>query len=110
MVKLCGKPIRVNKSSQDKNSMDVGANLFVGNLDSEADEKLLYDTFSAFGLVIKTPKVSVDVGSPLQRGDEKKRREGDADFSFLFLNMITDYERSRNWPIERIWICQLRCF
>jgi RNA recognition motif-containing protein len=36
---------------QDKRSNDVGANLFVGNLDPELDEKLLYDTFSAFGVV-----------------------------------------------------------
>jgi RNA recognition motif-containing protein len=33
MIKLDGKPIRVNKASQDKKSLDVGANLFVGNLD-----------------------------------------------------------------------------
>ncbi|KAF5178695.1 Splicing factor 3b subunit [Thalictrum thalictroides] len=36
-------------ASQDKKSLDVGANLFVGNLDTDLDEKLLYDTFSAFG-------------------------------------------------------------
>jgi RNA recognition motif-containing protein len=33
MIKLYGKPIRVNKSSSDKKTLDVGANLFVGNLD-----------------------------------------------------------------------------
>lgn len=33
--------------------MDVGANLFVGNLDPEVDEKLLYDTFSAFGMILQ---------------------------------------------------------
>ncbi|CAL5442891.1 unnamed protein product [Camellia sinensis] len=33
MIKLYGKPIRVNKAYQDKKSLDVGANLFVGNLD-----------------------------------------------------------------------------
>ncbi|CAN0230428.1 unnamed protein product [Phaeothamnion confervicola] len=57
MVKLFGKPIRVNKASQDKKSMDVGANLFVGQLDPDVDEKLLYDTFSAFGFVVTQPKV-----------------------------------------------------
>ena len=35
MIKIYGKPIRVNKASQDKNTLDVGANLFVGNLDPE---------------------------------------------------------------------------
>eukprot|EP00887_Chlorella_sp_A99_P002695 scaffold6.g2695.t1 len=54
MVKVFGKPLRVNKSSQDKNSNDVGANLFIGNLDPDVDEKLLYDTFSAFGVVVNT--------------------------------------------------------
>ena len=33
MIKVFGKPIRVNKASQDKRSQDVGANLFIGNLD-----------------------------------------------------------------------------
>lgn len=61
MIKVFGKPIRVNKSSQDaKKSNDVGANLFVGNLDAELDEKLLYDTFSAFGVVVTTPKIMRD--------------------------------------------------
>ena len=32
MVKLYGKPIRVNKASQDKKTLDIGANLFIGNL------------------------------------------------------------------------------
>lgn len=41
MTKLFGKPIRVNKSSQDKFSYDVGANLFIGNLDPDVDEKVL---------------------------------------------------------------------
>ncbi|CAN4088754.1 unnamed protein product [Withania somnifera] len=59
MIKLYGKPIRVNKASQDKKSVDVGANLFVGNLDPDVDEKLLYDTFSAFGVVVSNPKVKI---------------------------------------------------
>jgi hypothetical protein len=40
MVKLYGKAIRINKASQDKNSNEVGANLFIGNLDPEVDEKV----------------------------------------------------------------------
>jgi len=54
MIKMFGKPIRVNKASRDKKTLDVGANLFIGNLDPDVDEKLLYDTFSAFGVVIST--------------------------------------------------------
>jgi splicing factor 3B subunit 4 len=45
MVKLYGKPIRVNKASQDKNSQDVGANLFIGNLDADVDEKVGHGCF-----------------------------------------------------------------
>jgi len=40
--------------------LDVGANLFIGNLDPEVDEKLLYDTFSAFGVILQTPKIMRD--------------------------------------------------
>lgn len=54
MIKLYGKPIKVNKASQDKRIQDVGANLFIGNLDIEVDQKLLYDTFSNFGMIIST--------------------------------------------------------
>ena len=40
MIKMFGKPIRVNKASQDKRQADVGANLFIGNLDPDVDEKV----------------------------------------------------------------------
>lgn len=55
MIKLFGKPINVKKATQDKRILDVGANIFVGNLDpASVDEKLLYDTFSAFGGINST--------------------------------------------------------
>lgn len=38
MVKLHGKPLRVNKSAQDRAALEVGANLFIGNLDPDVDE------------------------------------------------------------------------
>ena len=63
MIKLFGKPIRVNKSAynqSDRLSHNIGANLFVGNLDPEVDEKLLFDSFSAFGAVYGNPKVMTD--------------------------------------------------
>jgi splicing factor 3B subunit 4 len=57
-VRLYGKPIRVNKASADKQkTVDVGAELFIGNLDSLVDEKTLYDTFSRFGTLVSPPKV-----------------------------------------------------
>ncbi|CAJ0748357.1 12224_t:CDS:2 [Entrophospora sp. SA101] len=45
-IKLYGKPIRVNKATSDKKNLDVGASLFIGNLDPDVDEKMLYDTFN----------------------------------------------------------------
>lgn len=38
----------------------MGANLFIGNLDPDVDEKMLYDTFSSFGLILST-KVAIVV-------------------------------------------------
>ena len=68
MVKMFGKPLRVNKASQDKKTMDVGANLFIGNLDPEVDEKLLYDTMSAFGGITQTPKIMRDPDTGNSKG------------------------------------------
>lgn len=64
MVQLFGRPLKVSKSSLNNKaelSRDVGANLFIGNLDpNDVDENLLYDTFSAFGTLIRQPKVMRD--------------------------------------------------
>ncbi|KAA8643186.1 hypothetical protein EYZ11_011554 [Aspergillus tanneri] len=52
-IRLYGKPIRVNKASADKQkSVEIGAELFVGNLDPMVTEQVLYDTFSRFGNLI----------------------------------------------------------
>ncbi|CAJ1356316.1 unnamed protein product [Effrenium voratum] len=67
MIKFFGKPIRCNKSSQDKKTNEVGANLFIGNLEPEVDEKMLYDTFSAFGVLLFA-KVMRDPDNGLSRG------------------------------------------
>lgn len=67
MVKLFGKPLRCNKASQDKRTQEVGANLFIGNLDEEVDEKQLYDTFSTFGVILFA-KVMRDPDSSDSRG------------------------------------------
>lgn len=57
-VRLYGKPIRVNKASADKQkTVEVGAELFVGNLDPMVTEQTLYDTFGRFGSLIAAPKV-----------------------------------------------------
>ncbi|KAF8579481.1 hypothetical protein K439DRAFT_1637964 [Ramaria rubella] len=67
-IKLWGKPIRVNKASSDKKQLDVGANLFIGNLDDNVDERLLYDTFSAFGVMSTTAKVARDPTTGTSKG------------------------------------------
>ncbi|KAL7065688.1 RNA recognition motif family protein [Cryptosporidium serpentis] len=53
-VKLYGKPIRCSKASQDRKQLDIGANLFIGNLSPDIDDKVLHDIFSSFGNVIST--------------------------------------------------------
>ncbi|KXN74160.1 RNA-binding domain-containing protein [Conidiobolus coronatus NRRL 28638] len=68
MIKLFGKPIRVNKSASDRKNLDVGATLFIGNLDPSVDEKVLFDTFSAFGVLIQTPKVARDLETGASKG------------------------------------------
>ncbi|KAH9890565.1 hypothetical protein C8Q73DRAFT_793007 [Cubamyces lactineus] len=67
-IKLWGKPIRVNKASSDKKQLDVGANLFIGNLDENVDERLLYDTFSAFGMMATTAKIARDPTTGKSKG------------------------------------------
>ncbi|KAF2841721.1 RNA-binding domain-containing protein [Patellaria atrata CBS 101060] len=60
-VRLFGKPIRVNKASADKQkTIEVGAELFIGNLDPLVDERTLFDTFSRFGSLVSAPKVARD--------------------------------------------------
>jgi splicing factor 3B subunit 4 len=76
MIKLFGKPLRVSKSAQDRKAVEVGANLFVGNLDPDIDEKLLYDTFSAFGVVVNTPKIMRDPDTVRMRGGERRKAHG----------------------------------
>ncbi|EDV24287.1 uncharacterized protein TRIADDRAFT_26280 [Trichoplax adhaerens] len=68
MIKLYGKPIRVNKASAHNKNLDVGANVFIGNLDPEVDEKQLYDTFSAFGVILQTPKIMRDPETGQSKG------------------------------------------
>ncbi|KAF2868290.1 hypothetical protein BDV95DRAFT_630525 [Massariosphaeria phaeospora] len=60
-VALFGQPLRVNKASADKQkNVEIGAELFVGNLDAMVDEKTLYDVFSRFGSLTSAPKIARD--------------------------------------------------
>jgi splicing factor 3B subunit 4 len=59
-VKLYGKPLRINKASQDRKTSEVGANLFIGNLDPDIEEKTLQETFSVFGNIVGQVKITRD--------------------------------------------------
>ena len=54
-----------SQAASNTKNLDVGANVFIGNLDTEIDEKLLYDIFSAFGVILQTPKVGGGNPNPL---------------------------------------------
>lgn len=60
-TRLYGTPIRMNKASADKQkTVEVGAELFIGNLDPMIDEKSLYETFLRFGTITSAPKIARD--------------------------------------------------
>lgn len=67
MVKLFGKLIKVNKLVGDRRD-EVGVNLFIGNFDLDIDEKLLYDIFSVFGVVINIFKIMCDLDNGVSKG------------------------------------------
>lgn len=67
-VKLHGRHIKINRAAKDKlGDEEFNAKLFVGNLDLEVDEKMLFDTFSQFGAVLSA-KVMTEADSDKSRG------------------------------------------
>ena len=111
MIKLYGKPIRVNKASAHQKNLDVGANIFIGNLDPEVDEKLLYDTFSAFGVILTTPKVYMTALVNIHLHGLKWENILEKRFFYILskkCTLILDSTRSRNWQLQRICLYQLR--
>jgi len=72
MVRLFGRPLRVSKSAlqQDPSKQrDIGAKLFVGNLDpNDVDEQLLYDTFFAFGTLTRPCVLAKDDATGQSKG------------------------------------------
>jgi len=72
MIKVYGRPLKVSKSSLNNKaelSRDVGANLFIGNLEpADVDENLLYDTFSSFGTIIRQPRIMRDEATNESKG------------------------------------------
>lgn len=81
-VRLYGKPIRVNKASADKQkTVEVGAELFIGNLDPMVSEQTLYDTFSRFGSLISAPKVRFRYSIDKSVADREQVARDDANLS-----------------------------
>jgi splicing factor 3B subunit 4 len=48
------------QASSDKKQIDIGANLFIGNLDINVDETVLWNAFSNFGNLVQPAKVQRD--------------------------------------------------
>ena len=48
------------QASSDRKQIDIGANLFIGNLDINVDENVLYNAFSNFGTLVQPAKVQRD--------------------------------------------------
>lgn len=67
-VMLYNQPIRVSPSGRDRKLFDIGANLFVGNLDPEVDERHLSETFKHFGTLLSPPKIARDDTSGTSKG------------------------------------------
>ena len=98
-IRLWGKPIRVNKASADKQkTLDVGAELFVGNLDTMVDERVLFETFSRFGSLTSAPKVcrsalnfSVPVADSISGGP--RRRQSHKGLRFCIFHHLRSLRR-----------------
>lgn len=54
---VCCCCLRENQASSDRKQIDIGANLFIGNLDANVDERMLFDTFMSFGTLVAPANV-----------------------------------------------------
>lgn len=59
-IKLFGKPLRMNKATQTSKSFEIGANIFIGNLEKDVDENKIKEIFSVFGNIVGQPKIQRD--------------------------------------------------
>ena len=67
-IKLFNRHMKINRASKDRGGEEeFNAKLFIGNLDMEVDEKLLFDHFSQFGAVLSA-KIMTEAESDKSRG------------------------------------------
>jgi len=84
-TKLFGKSIKVNKVGQNasnNDSLDIGATLFIKNLDELVDENLLFTLFKQFGNFFKNPLVAKD-----EQGNSKK-------YGFIYYKNFKDSDNA----------------
>lgn len=67
MIKLFEQPINIKMSREGTKTHDIGANIFIGNLDEAIDEDMLYNTFGMFGGMVKQPKIPSDAETGKRR-------------------------------------------
>lgn len=63
-IKLYNKSVNVRRAGSDKPTSEVGAKVFVGNLDILVTEKVLTQTFSSFGPLVSTRIARTSEGQP----------------------------------------------
>ena len=74
MVRLFGRPIRITRSDGGAEGgkrireTGIGAKLWIGGLSPEVDEKILHDTFSAFGALSGDAHIARDPTTGNSRG------------------------------------------
>lgn len=74
-VQVYNKPLRISQSTVDRVSQDVGANLFIGNLVEEVDEKTLHDAFSAFGPLIDAPYIMRNTNANIANANNSEEND-----------------------------------
>jgi splicing factor 3B subunit 4 len=66
-IKLYNRPAKLSKATNQRKIHDIGANIFVGNLDPSVDERKIFDSFSAFGPIVNC-KLMRDPISGISKG------------------------------------------
>ena len=129
---LKGKAIRIMWSQRDPALRKSGVgNIFIKNLDKTIDNKMLYDTFSAFGNILSCKVLKTDIGiytgfysfrSSVKKINARVLRRPNRDFCvnsqwrrvylaslFASRNINTNLgEHNSHWRVEGIWFRSLR--